>query len=535
MKHIDWIVEFIVRNATGASLLVALIGLGVMLQRRRRDTTSPVRFALVALSLCWMVVLVVLFVNHLRFPLFLDLMEGVVFQHVERLASLQPVYPLPTPEYVPLAYNVGFYVLAAPFTWVFGLSLPTLRMVAILATIGIGVLIYVILRRVTGSSMWGLFGSGLFAAYYVVMDSYLDTAHSDSCFVLCAVGGTATLDRYRSRGVRLLGFALLVASFWFKQHGALFAIGGLLFVTVDEGWRRSWPYWLCVVVLGPLSYLLLGPLLFGPAFSYFTYEVPSAWSEISLHACLRCSAFFGLHYFWLVMAAAWWFVAQRRGSWTKPTVWQVQLVAAVATAAMGSLDPGSSNNVYIPLGVWLVITGVWGLWMIDRATDGSRRALVPGAMLLLSFALAAYDPREAMRSDHVDQVYAEFVDFLHSIDGTVYAPTLGQLPRDYSFYPAAHWVALEDMIRGPGRDTLDPPMVQDLLAPLLDPSETRYILENYPLTRFPFFQYLNDHFVLEQDLGDRFRPLAVLPKRGFHMWPRYLYRLDPATLGSEAN
>ncbi len=181
-----------------------------------------------------------------------------------------------------------------------------------------------------------------------------------------------------------------------------------------------------------------------------------------------------------------------------------------------------------------MITGVWGLWILERAYDGTKRAIVPAALLFLSFALAAYDPRPLMRSDHVNQVYAEFVEFLHSVDGTVYAPTLGQLPRNYSFYPAAHWVALEDMIRGPGRDTTDHPVVQELLAPLLDSSETRYILTNQPLTHFPFFNYLNSHFVLEQDFGDRFRPLAVLPRRSSHMWPRYVYRLDPATLGAVA-
>jgi len=87
------------------------------------------------------------------------------------------------------------------------------------------------------------------------------------------------------------------------------------------------------------------------------------------------------------------------------------------------------------------------------------------------------------------------------------------------------------MIRGPGRDTLDPPMVQDL--PRSTPRSERNQVHSgeLPAHSFPILPYLNDHFVLEQDLGDRFRPLAVLPKRGFHMWPRYLYRLDPATLG----
>ena len=84
------------------------------------------------------------------------------------------------------------------------------------------------------------------------------------------------------------------------------------------------------------------------------------------------------------------------------------------------------------------------------------------------------------------------------------------------------------------RDTIDHPMVQELLSPLLDASEPRYILMNVPLTEFAFFNYLDRHFVLEQDLGDRFRPLEVLPKRASHKWPRYVYRLDATTLEAAA-
>jgi hypothetical protein len=459
-------------------------------------------------------------------------MEGVVYQHVERLAAFEPVYTEPTPEYIPFAYNVGFYVLAAPFWWIFGPSMFSLRLIAGLATLGIGVVLFAVLKRATGSSMWALWGSGLFAASYVTMDSYLDTAHTDSCFVLSALVGTAILDRRRTRGWRLVGLALLVVSFWFKQHGALFAIAGVVYLTLDEGLRRSWPYWLLVIGLGPAAYLFLGPTLFGPEFHYFTYQVPSAWSEYSLRALIRMVVFFGLHYFWMALAAAGWYWLQLRKGWAKPSVWQVQLIAALATAVMASLDySGASNNVYIPLGVWLILTGVWGLWCFEQSGPTGRRTAIPLLALVLSFSLAAFDPRLVMRSQNVDEAYADFVQTLRSLDGTVYAPTLGQLPRDFTLYPAAHWVALDDMIRGPGREITDHPMVQELMSPLLDDSVERYILANYPLTTFGFFGYLTSHYELVTDFGDRFRALEVLPSRGGgHKWPRYLYRLDPSTV-----
>ena len=36
--------------------------------------------------------------------------------------------------------------------------------------------------------------------------------------------------------------------------------------------------------------------------------------------------------------------------------------------------------------------------------------------------------------------------------------------------------------------------------------------------------FLTDDYVLACDLGDRFAPLRVLPKRYDHGWPRYRYR-----------
>jgi hypothetical protein len=98
------------------------------------------------------------------------------------------------------------------------------------------------------------------------------------------------------------------------------------------------------------------------------------------------------------------------------------------------------------------------------------------------------------------------------------------LQRGFSFYPTAHWVALEDMIRGSGIDTRDHPNTRQLLEPAIHPEGPAYILANYPLDTYPWIAFLKDYYVVETDFGDRFKPLRVLPKRWDHGWPRYLYR-----------
>ncbi len=537
MKHaaLLMMLEFAVRNAAGLVFALLLLLTARSFKEAKTEPAFLLRGAVAALSFGWIGVLLVLFVNHLRFPLFLDLMEGTVFQHFQRAAHFEAIYPAPSPEYVPLAYNVLYYLFAVPFSWVFGESLFTLRIVSVLATVGIGVLIFWILSRETGSRWWGLTGAGLFAASYRVMSCYLDTAHADTCFVLCSLAGSAIIRYNRSRGIRLLGLAILIASFWFKQHGALFAIGGLLYLTWDEGWRRSWPYWLLGFVLGPVAYLAIGPILFGSHFLYFTYTVPSGWSTLSLRSFARFGGLLVGSFFWLALTAIWWFFRQFHRNTSNSTIWQVQLAAAFGTALMGSLDEFSSNNVYIPFFTWLVLCGVWGFHQLNGVVAGRWRELVPLAMLVVSFALVAFNPLRVMTSRTAQRNYREFERFLEDLDGDVYAPTLGQLPTAYSFYPAAHWVALEDMVRGPGKDTRNHPLVQQLLAPLLNQERPVYILENYPLTQWPWFEYLNDYFVLQEDLTDRFRPLRVLPGRYDHKWPRYLYRFDPRGTGDDAN
>ncbi len=478
-------------------------------------------------------VVIFLCFNHLWFPLHLDLMEGTVLQHVQQVVEGQPVYPAPTPAYVPLAYNPLYYVLSALFAKILGLNLVTLRLVAILGMLGSGIIIYRVVHEKTSSRWWGVIAAGLFAAAYRVMDMYLDTAHADSWFLFTALLGTYILDRTRSRGWNMVGVITLVAAFWFKQHGALFAVGGVLFLTWRDGLRQSFIYWIVITLLGPALYVLAGPLLFGAYFHYFTWVVPRAWSELNLGTLHRYLEFILRYYPVLAVSgtilSAW---VVRRGR-RKLTIWHVQFGFALLTGLMGTLDPGSSDNVYIPMGTWFIIMGVWGLYQFTERLAADQRYLTTLVALGLTFGLVAYDVRSTVVSFSAQANYDDLIATLNSLDGTVYAPTIGQLPGDFTFYPAAHWVALEDMIRGPGRDTADNPNTRKLLEPALNPSGAAHILSNFTLGDNPLLSFLTEYYVPDTDYGDRFEALRVLPKRFDHGWPRYLYRYAPKAARSE--
>ncbi len=483
------------------------------------------------LAIGQLVLLLVLAANHWQFPLFLETMEGTVLEHVRRAVAFAPLYPAPTPDFVPLAYNPLFYIINIPMTGLTGLGLPAVRMTASLGLALSALLVFRIVCDQTGDRWCGLIAAGLFAAAYKVMDAYLDTAHSDSWLLASILFGSWLIGRARGRTSDLMGVAVLCAAFWFKQHGALFAIAGVVFLIGRDGLRRSLPALALAIALGPLLYVFAGPILFGSHFHYFTLDVPSSWSTFSPKAILRFAGFLLLAYPLLLVASTiWWLddvVRLRRNI----TIWHAQWIAGLASSVMATLAPGSAGNVFAPVGTLLIICGTIAVAraLPDLGQRGrGSQSLLAALAFLLAFVPLLYDPRPLLVSRDAPAAYRDLQDFIAGLDGPVYSPSLGRLPKGPRVQPAAAWVALDDMVRGRRARPQGRVDFEAALAPALA-AERRYLLMNEPLVDNSVFEHLRPHYRLVRDLGDRFAALRGLP--GTYpvraSWPRLLYeRID---------
>ena len=500
-------------------LLVLALLVALAFERSRVQAALPGLLAL--LSALGALALVALIVNHVWFPFNLDLMEGVLMQHVRRVMHGESIYPLPSAEFVPLAYNAGFYLLAAPLLKLFGDTLPTLRIVSVIGLLGSAAAIFFTVRTYTRSAWWAAIALGLFCTAYAAMDAYLDCAHSDAWLLCCALWGTYLVGR-SARRARIAGVLVLVAAFWFKQHGAVFLGVALFYLAWQEGLRKSLVYWALAIALGPLLYLI-APTLLGPAFHYFTWQVPSGWSEFSLHTIVRVIQYVRRMYPLLALIGLW--GAYRMLRARTIGILELQLGASFLTAFMGALDPGSTYNVYIPMGAFCILCGSIELARInERAATvfGARTAFV-GA--LLAFATLLYDPRKFWLPATARASYADLQATVRALPGPVYAPSIGQFVDGPRLSPAGHWVALEDMMRGPHRTSVDSARTRHLLDSVRHPATTAYILTNTPLAEMPRpVSELAAGYELVQDFGNRFAPLTALPRPTNPGWPRYLYR-----------
>lgn len=166
----------------------------------------------------------------------------------------------------------------------------------------------------------------------------------------------------------LIGVLVLIAAFWFKQPGAFFAFAAVVYLTLRDDWRHSWPYWISASLFGPLLCLAAPFAFLGPRFHYFTYTVPRQWVEISIEAFGRLARYILTAYPILTIigsVAGLYAIVRSR---LKTSIWYFMLPVAALTGVTGALDPESNNNVFITFSVWFIITGTISLqqWILRK-------------------------------------------------------------------------------------------------------------------------------------------------------------------------
>ena len=511
-------------------LAVALIAIFVVVRRLRSNREAfpwPAISALVPV-IGGGLVLGFLYVcyRHLMFPLQLECMELTVMQHAARFAAGQTVYPESSANFVALAYNPGYYFVLSPLFNLFGTSLAATRFPAILAALAICVVFFHQALRASGDWRWSLLLAGLPIVASRSFDLYLTKGHGDSLMVLAVVLAAIALDssdakarlRRNLTAAVLLGFA-----FWFKQHAAVVAIGAAGLMLYRDR-RASFPALAVLILLGPVAYLFVAPRFLGPDFIETTFRVPSTWSNWSLEGGWRFFRF--LADWWLVpviVAVGAWLRAVRGKRLLADGILFL-LPFVMATGLMGSLDSGSSDNVYVLTGIWLLLVLVRVCGPRLRLPGVGWRDAAAVSAVLATFTLMASIPTDWLPDSDYQEAFEDFTQYVEDLDGPIYAPGFGEFPFPVEATSRANWVALEDRVRGSGFEGQEFPFVREILEPVWRVQAPAYLLTTRKLERDGILSWLGQYYVLHEDVSDRFHALRELPCRWGSRSPRYVYR-----------
>lgn len=486
-----------------------------MLTPRRALQTIVWAFALFGLaSYVWLAR------QRIGYPLELDFIEGVMMDHIARLAHGQPIYVEPTLRFIPLAYMPFFSVVAAAVTHVMGVGFAAPRLVSFVSTLFTAGLIAGIVKRETRRTTLAVGAAGVYATAFAVTGACYDVARPDSLMLLITFSGLAVL-RY-TRGVRgaLVAAALLTLGFFTKQHAVLFCFGALAYLFFHER-RRFLPFLVAIVAGCGGGYFVLDAWL-GDWFRMFTWSIPRGWSTFNrfrvehyvgggVLGMLACSTVPAL----LSLAVP--DPEAEKGR----ALWYWTGLAAVGTGLLATLDPSAYLHVFTPTVVALSILGPIALDRIGRRLDatsgdaaghaGTLVLVVLAAQFLpLAYSIGLHRPRP-----HAAAAHAELIQRLRALQGHELVPYHGWYSTQAGGSSSLQFIALDDIVRSHGNPILrrDPEYLDKMFRPLVSGPGRPAIFFDYRLEHSGhLWQMIEPGYrladSLDEEMSSALRPLT---------------------------
>lgn len=468
----------------------------------------------------------------LGYPLELDYIEGVMMDHVVRLAHGQPLYVKPGLDFITLAYMPGFATLASLLARVFGAEFWVPRLISVVSMLTIAAIVVWVLRRETRSWTLGLAGAGILLGSYGITGGHFDVGRPDSLMLCLSLLGLTTLRfTTAARGAVIAGL-LLTAAFFTKQHAVWFGIAAFAHLLINDRARLK-PFAATWIVGCAGGYLLLS-LWLGPWFSFYTWEIPSRWSQISKVRILNYvgKGLLGSHA--LVVLPAILSLGLTSRPWRgRDGLWMWAGLGGIATGFMATLDPDAFRHVMNPTVMTFAILGPLSLWRIGQAMapEAQRPAPTPAVVylvLLLQFIPLIYAVRAHLPHPDAQGARVQLEKIMREHDGPVLMLYHGYYASLAGKGTHLQQISIDDIIRAPGNRLLrrDPDYFVRLLAPLREPGNRTMIITDVRLDHSgsesrALWEELASHYRLAGDLGNISR--ALNPVDGNHWTPRYIY------------
>lgn len=380
-------------------------------------------------------------------PFELEWMEGGSLVQVQRILQGLPLYVPPSVDFVPYIYApLYFYVSAVPAA-VLGFGFLPLRLTAFLCSLGVGALVFALVRRETRSNWAGLAAVGLFAASYPLTGTWFDIARVDTLFLLLVMAAAYGL-RWAAgwRGLAVAGLLAGLACLT-KQQGlpivaVMLAFGGLF------RRRQAVAFALPAVLVPALGYAMLH-WLHGGWSSFYLFDLPRRHylqrkmlgvffvRDLLVPMGAACA-----------LVAAWALQRVRREQLEATAFYALMLMALGGTSLLSRLNVGAAANVLLPMYAWLAVLFGLALHAAAGACEGRMRPWALGALALALFQLSwlAYRPAPWIPTPADRAAGWALVAQLKAVKGAVWVPSHPYLAVLAGKPEAAHEMAVEEIL-----------------------------------------------------------------------------------------
>jgi hypothetical protein len=390
--------------------------------------------------------------GRMAYPYELEWIEGAMVDQVARIAAGQPVYAAPSVDFVPFLYTPLYFYLSAAAAFVLGIGFFPLRLVSILASLGVFALLFATVREETGDSLAAFLAVGLFAACYRIAGAWLDIGRVDSLFLFLLMWFLYLARRMDSLRRAALAGAAGALAYLTKQTAAIFLLPLLAALLLIHP-RRAW-------LTAVTAALLLGLVTYafqtssGGWYGYYTFDLlrqQTAWGAVSLQDFLLFDLLGRLPIG--LFACAWMLCMEAVHDRARCLFWLAALAGAVAAALLSRLKAGGFENVLLPAYLLIAVFGglAWARWSERTRTIPALAAAGQIAACLLAcvqFSQLLYNPLHQIPSSEEAAQQRAFNQYVADLPGPVYIPYHGNIAHQTGQPTFAHQSAVWDVLRG---------------------------------------------------------------------------------------
>ena len=429
--------------------------------------------------------------------------------HGARVASGEPLYVLPTADFIPFIYPPLYpWLMGALSSLGVPLGYPLGRGISVAGVLVATVVLVLALRK--EKIGWGLSlgGGALFLSTYDSGGAFFDLVRNDGL----QIGLVASAMLSVRTGWLRLGGVLLTAAFLTKHTAALYGVVALWWLIQHQGWSAARRF--CLFSVAPALAFTAG-LTWASDGLFLTYilEVPSSHPFVAERFFLTAPKELLMAMPFTAAAIGLVAVHARRAVSSGHRFWLAVGLMAVFLSALMRGHHGGYLNVLIP-GLWIM--ALWSVLAIEHV----RTRWPQAGVLMLTAALVCWqlwDGRWAMgrylptAEDRAagDRVVAQ----LSEVDGPILAPWQPWMPVAAGKEPSIALIALWDIDHKGG------PLHED--AQIIAQSIAGHRWGAVMTARGKLKRGLSKHYETTQ--FDRPKGRALYPKTGWRVRPHRLW------------
>jgi 4-amino-4-deoxy-L-arabinose transferase-like glycosyltransferase len=413
----------------------------------REHSNELLRYVLISFGILFVLSYIIIVLIRIRYPFELEWIEGALVDHVNWLLTGHKLYVPPSLDFVPYFYTPLYFYASAALTKIMGIGFFPLRLLSFVASLGCFAIIYLFVKRETGSTFAGFLAMSFFIATYRITGSWFDLARIDMVFLLFLLWAIYLIRFHETWLGYVLAGVFISLSFLTKQNALIIAIPVALYCIIARPRLSIFFVGTAALLIGGSSVIL--NRIHDGWFYYYVFKLAPHhymlrhrmiffWFE-DLLAPLPIASTFAIYYV----------IRRLTGSPKKPGLYYLLVTGGILGGTwITRMHTGAFVNVLIPAYAMIAILFALGFFRMlgyvkEISGNGGGRIHRNGTSFIylicvVQFAALAYNPTHQLPTKADWEAGQRFIQTISGIPGDIWVPAhgycepiMGLLLQDY--------------------------------------------------------------------------------------------------------